>query len=262
MKRILLLVCLVATTFSYSFAADKVKVKKEKIGNITYNMIRAPGTNLEMLSTEVTQELYAFIMGENPSADIDEESLLYPVDSVSYNDAIYFCNLLSMLKHYQPVYAVKGETDPKKWDYTPHQKLQISPLSIDEDPNANGYRLPTVEEWDFFAAGGENYKYSGSDDLDVVGWFRWNSKGYTHEVAQLEPNAYGMYDMSGNVGEICSDFYPTDVSEIVVRVVRGGFCRSARRYCAVPINDEILDHLPSHQVHEFAGFRFIRQYKK
>ena len=261
-KKILLVVCLMVVTFSHSFAVEKAKVKKEKIGKIHYNMVRAPNTKLEMLSTEVTQELYTFVMGENPSAELDEESLLYPVDSISYNDAIYFCNLLSMLKKLQPVYSVRGEANPKKWDYTPHKEIHISPLSISENPDANGYRLPSVEEWEYFAAGGDDYRYSGSDDQELVAWFFGNSKGYSHEVATLESNAYGMYDMSGNVAEICSDFYPTDVSEVVVRVVRGGFYKAHSRQCRVHVDDEDMDFIPSHEVSKYAGFRFVRQYKK
>ncbi|MBQ1869192.1 MAG: SUMF1/EgtB/PvdO family nonheme iron enzyme, partial [Treponema sp.] len=67
--------------------------------------------------------------------------------------------------------------------------------------SANGYRLPTNDEWKDAAKGGENYTCSGSDDLDEVGWYGDNSNGVTHPVAQKMANGYGLYDMSGNVWE-------------------------------------------------------------
>ena len=72
---------------------------------------------------------------------------------------------------------------------------------------ANGFRLPFEAEWEFAARGGQSFKYAGSDNLDEVGWYRVNSGRSTHDVAQLKPNGYGLYDMSGNVWEWCVDDY-------------------------------------------------------
>lgn len=74
---------------------------------------------------------------------------------------------------------------------------------IEWDEDANGYRLPTLEEWQYAAKGGQEFKYSGSDNLDEVGWYGDNSDKKTHPVAQKAPNGYGLYDMSGNVDEWC-----------------------------------------------------------
>ena len=184
------------------------------------DMVKIPGKNFEMLRTEVTQELYEAVMGENPSwfrydnTELDEDDLKnlkrntsnYPVENISWYDAIYFCNKLSEKKGLQPVYAVNGKIDVRKWGYKPHNGDEIDG-KITQDIFADGYRLPTVEEWLYAAKGGEDYDYSGSVDIDKVAWCSANSNWVTHPVAQKKNNGYGLYDMSGNVRECCWDSY-------------------------------------------------------
>ena len=196
-------------------------------------MIEISGKNFKMSATEITQKQYEKVMGENPSwfqisnEELEDEtrkqlkdSSNNPVENVSWYDAIYFCNKLSKEKGCTPVYAVNGNTNPDKWGYTPHQKSKIKG-KITQDLTANGFRLPTVEEWQYAARGGQNYEYSGSDNLDEVGWYYNNSGERTHPVAQKKANGYGLYDMSGNVWELCWDFY-SDISNHRYR--RGGSC--------------------------------------
>ena len=136
-----------------------------------------------MSMTEITQAVYKAIMGKNPSY-FTGDSL--PVEKVSWYDAVEFCNKLSKKAGLEPAYSInKG--------------------NVEWNRNANGYRLPTVEEWQYAAKGVGNYKYSGSDNLDEVGWYKENSGDKTHLVAQKKPNGYGLYDMSGNVLEWCWD---------------------------------------------------------
>lgn len=151
-----------------------------------------------MLKTEVTQHIYKRVMGENPSRHKGPD---YPVENVSWGDAIYFCNKLSIREGLEPVYLVKETTDVTKWGYIPHKGAYID--NVTQNTSANGYRLPTEEEWICAWKGGEGftYSYSGSNNINEVGWGRKNSGNETHKVALKKPNGYGLYDMDGNVSE-------------------------------------------------------------
>lgn len=140
-----------------------------------------PKKNYLMMKTEVTQEQWQTVMGENPSKFKGEN---LPVENVSWLDCIDFCNKLSEKEGLTPCYS--------------HKKNKVVC-----DFKANGYRLPTVDEWKYAAKGGQKFKYSGSDNLDEVGWYGGNAEFETHSVAHKKPNGYGLYDMSGNVMELC-----------------------------------------------------------
>lgn len=164
--------------------------------NIDRQMIPVPDKTYSILKTEVTQELYESVMGENPSCFKGEKNL--PVENVSWYDAVYFCNKLSAKCGLTPVYAVDGEPDVEKWGYAPHKEEKITG-TVSQNKNVDGYRLPAVEEWQYAAKCRYVYEFSGSEDLSDVGWWQYNSDEKTHPVAQKKPNGYGLYDMSGNV---------------------------------------------------------------
>lgn len=211
--------------------------------NVDKLMIAVPGKEFSILATEVTQELYESVMGENPSKFNGEKNL--PVEQVSWYDAVYFCNKLSAKCGLTPVYAVAGETDVGKWGYAPHITGTVS-----QNENASGYRLPTMKEWQYAAKGGQNYNYSGSGNLDEVGWHRENSGSKTHPVAQKDPNGYGLYDMSGNVWEWCWDSSNSDSDR---RYNCGGSWSNFASYCEVGYEHWNRADSPNN----FLGFRIV-----
>ena len=162
---------------------------------------------------EVTQKEYKDIMGTNPSkfkanpekGEIQENR---PVEDVSWFDAIEYCNRRSVKEGLAPCYKINGSTDPGKWG----NRQSLSDDYVVCDFTANGYRLPTEAEWEYAARAGNSslslykYVYSGTDDeskLDDYAWYALNCRRKTHEVKKKKPNAFGLYDMSGNVREGC-----------------------------------------------------------
>lgn len=200
MNKIKFFALTVLTVMTVALVSCAGKGKEKKSGSkdmgVKSEMVEIPGKNIKMLNTEVTQKMYEAVMGKNPS---EHEGENRPVENVSWYDAIFFCNKKSEADGLVPVYSVDGKTDTATWNYKPHKGAELKG-DITQNTDANGYRLPTEEEWKYAAKGGEDYDFAGSDDLEEVGWYKGNSKS-THEVAQKKANGYGLYDMCGNVSE-------------------------------------------------------------
>ena len=189
-------------------------------------------------TTEVTQGLYRAVMGRNPSMEeYDGVSLVgddKPVQKVSWKDAVTFCNALSEQEGLTPAYRISGDT-------------------VTWDRDADGYRLPTESEWEYAARAGSSQLFSGADsyddvcgvgnvsDLGATQKFDWSedwSKQCTDrhhgaaDVGAYRANAWGLYDMTGNVWEWAWDWYgdypsgtvtyPTGPNTGSYRVLRGG----------------------------------------
>ena len=221
------------------------KIIEREVKRVLDSFVKLPGKELRILKTEVTQKLYQDVMGENPSR---KKRKNYPVDCVSWYDAIYFCNKLSEKLGFTPVYAVDGKTDVATWNYTPHNGNSIRG-EVTQNTKANGLRLPTKEEWGYVASGGQNYTYSGSDNLGEVGWYSSNSGNKTHPVAQKKSNGYGLYDMSGNVWEWCWDVGPYNSN---YRCYRGG---SYGRDDSCRVGSRDLDN--AYYQYRYLGFRIV-----
>lgn len=145
----------------------------------------------------VTQALYADVTGVRPSAARGD---LLLVESVSWWDAARFCNALSLREGLPPAYRLDGED--AAWDVS-----------------ADGYRLPTEAEWEYACRAGTTTPRYGP--LDDIAWHRGNSGERSHDVGGRQPNAWGLYDMLGNVWEWCWDVYDSEVYGSY-RVLRGG----------------------------------------
>lgn len=151
---------------------------------------------------EVTQSEYQIIMGVNPSYHTG--NINRPVDSITWFNAIEYCNRKSIYDNLTPCYSystygINPDNWPSGWDSNDDNHTLITCNWI-----ANGYRLPTNMEWQFAKKGGNltnNYIYSGSDDINAVAWYFDNSGFTTHTVGIKAPNELGIYDMHGNVTE-------------------------------------------------------------
>ncbi len=185
--------------------------------------------DLFITKTEISQKNYKKIMGTNPSYNAGD---IFPVDSLSWYDVMVFCNVLSLREGRKPCYAIKGQTNPKKWGEVP-AKQNVDWNNFTCDFSADGYRVLTNEEWTYAARGGLNKEsgaYAGNPEIYAVAWFSENAGSWSHPVGDKIPNACGLYDMSGNLSEFV---YDSSSGKFKAAQLRGGNFNSEEKACKV-----------------------------
>ncbi len=188
--------------------------------------------SFELCKFPITQALYKAVTNENPSTFNGDR---LPVETVTWIEAVSFCNKLSEYLGKIKCYTIDLET----------QKVIL-------DSKVNGYRLPTEAEWQYACqAGTKEIRYG---ELDEIAWFKENSNNQTQEVGLKKPNDWGLYDMLGNVWEWCSDIYDETVYGNY-RVFRGaGWCDQER---SVMATTRRRSHPFSFKIDDL-GFRIVR----
>jgi formylglycine-generating enzyme required for sulfatase activity len=200
----------------------------------------------------VTQGEYMQLIKKNPSHFSGNDRL--PVENVSWFEAVAFCNELSRKEGLKPFYTINGESvEAADW-------------------NGPGYRLPTEAEWEYACRAGKPTRFSFGDDEKLLGehaWYNENSGNQTHPVGAKKPNPFGLYDVHGNVGEWCWDwfdasYYNNESSHIdpkgpktgKLRVLRGG----SWYYLAFNLHSAYRYGLAPAERDQFYGFRLARTY--
>ena len=183
--------------------------------------------------TEVTQAEWLSVMDSNPSVD---KNSAFPVTSITWYEAIDYCNRLSQKFGLQPAYSVDGER-------------------VDWNRTANGFRLLTKLEWqhaaDIAVLEGSFWHYDSRERIDESSWIKSNSGGGIHKVATRLPSSSGLYDLLGNVWEWCWDVAEPDpliapssrLNKVVPdqRLLMGGYWNSPIDFDQILVVD---DHNP------------------
>jgi formylglycine-generating enzyme required for sulfatase activity len=199
-----------------------------------------------------------FVKAQLPDPSHWQENPKTPVERVRWRDAKTYCNVRSELEKLKPCYNEKTVD----WDC---------------DYSVNGYRLPTEAEWEYAARAGTElpYDFGSSDKLRQYAWYADNSDHQTHPVGHKKPNAWGLYDMYGDVSQWCEDVYgptyykestavdptgPPSPGRDVKRVMRGGNWNASADACRVTYRrGERTGNTDACFATDYCGFRCVRR---
>jgi len=214
--------------------------------------------------------MYLAVMGNNPSwfdgrtfegrlpVIEGETQEKRPVEEVTWFDAVEFCNKLSIREGLEAVYTIDGRT--------PSSGHPITNATVTVNWSRNGYRLPTEAQWEYACRAGTTTAYNTGDTIsDDTGWYVANSANMTREVGKKPANAWGLYDMHGNVFEWCWDWYYDTYPSVAetdpvgppagsFRVLRGGSWYSGA--ADLRSASRLLDN--PHFRFSWMGFRLVR----
>ena len=227
--------------------------------------------DIEVCKYPTTQKMWMEVMENNPSNFKGDNK---PVDSVSWWQALEYCNKLSEKHGLEPVYDLSKSAQGI---------LMIKELGgetvypdVANFENTEGFRLPTEVEWEWFASGGQkaieqgtfNYIYSGSNNIDEVAWYYENIGKFddasTQDVGLKKSNQLGLYDCSGNVWEWCYDAtkFIEDIKTVaytfnfstMYRILRGGSWNFADEICTTFYRGDFQ----AIDSDDYVGFRIVR----
>jgi len=253
---------------------DVLKEKDELAGDLVFKVRgKEIKKGKDLIENFVYVEGGTFLMGSD-FRETDEK----PAHRVELNDFYIGSYEITVDEYYKYCLDNMNSMPVAKANWSQKLKHPMTNISWDEANNyckwlsqktGGNYRLPTEAEWEYAAKGGKEsnrFKFSGNDNAEIVGWMGTNANGTTNEVGKLVPNELGIYDMTGNVWEWCSDWYsgsyysqseqkmPTGPASGKVKVGRGGSWRerptitTTSRYFASPTSST-----------SFIGFRIVME---
>lgn len=223
---------------------------------------------------QTTQIKWKEIMGTDPSHFKGDRR---PVENISWIKALEYCNRLSEFYGLQSVYKIENN----KLIAIIHNNGEEVYPDLADFSKTEGYRLPTELEWEWFARGGEvaiqegtfDFEYSGSNNIDEVAWYKYNSGNETHAVGTKKPNQLGLYDCNGNVWEWCYDTdtegylleerpFIFDESSSAMKVKGGSYdsddYQIINKSCFIPVIGSVIASAVGLKNFYSYGFRVVR----
>ncbi len=219
------------------------------------------GSNLELLDMDADEDCeISYVDG---AFVVDAGRQNHPVVEVLWFGAAAYCDWLSLKEGLPRAY---DHTDPTNWK-----------CNNDDPYAAQGYRLPTEAEWEYACRGGTSTPFAGGEITEIacgdepslapLGWYCGNAAGWTHPVASLAPNDFGLYDLHGNVWEWCNDWYhatytaeetnPIGPPPGWYKVLRGGGWSDLARRCRSAARRNPSPHKVDKGVNGRHGFRYV-----